>query len=279
MVGPFEVIVVDDGSTDGTVDVCRRQPAVRYLRQENQGPGMARNLGAFTSGARFLAFVDDDCIPRRGWLCALEGALKRDPNILVGGPEINLHPGNAYADASHALLDFVYARYNADHLDASFLASCNLAMTRDHFWSVGGFPSERFHMYAEDRILCARWRASGRRIVYLEAAAVDHDHASDLRGFCQQHRTYGRGAWLYHQWCCEAERSFGNGAYYWKMLFHSLRNPSGWTGVRRCALLILSQVMSAVGYWEESRFPLPATSGATLKTATEFNPASKSLAQ
>src|SRR5687767_11645745 len=70
MSAEYEVIVVDDGSSDGTVAIAEHAPGVKLLRQDRLGPGEARNTGARVARGRVLAFTDADCRPIPGWLRA-----------------------------------------------------------------------------------------------------------------------------------------------------------------------------------------------------------------
>jgi GT2 family glycosyltransferase len=72
---PLEIIVVDDGSTDGTEQICRDLPGVRYLRQSNRGVSAARNYGAAQARGEWLAFVDSDDLWRPGKLAVQLAAL------------------------------------------------------------------------------------------------------------------------------------------------------------------------------------------------------------
>jgi glycosyltransferase involved in cell wall biosynthesis len=63
----YEVIVVDDGSTDDTAEIAK-QHAVRIIRQSNGGPAAARNAGVRSARGTLLAFTDADCVPSTSWL-------------------------------------------------------------------------------------------------------------------------------------------------------------------------------------------------------------------
>jgi GT2 family glycosyltransferase len=198
----FEVIVVDDGGAtplDAVVDGVRNDVVVTLLRQANAGPAAARNVGAERAGGRYLVFTDDDCEPDAGWLDALSRRFDVEPDVMVGGRTVNALRENVYSEASQTILDLVYRHYNRDPLNARFVASNNLALPAEDFRDVGGFDTSFPSAGGEDRELCRRWIATGRRIVFEPEAVVLHAHALSTKAFFRQHFEYGRGAFRFHQ--------------------------------------------------------------------------------
>ncbi len=200
--GGFEVLVVDDGS-DPPLEIERTRYDrldLHLLRQENAGPGGARNLGMARARGRWVAFTDDDCRPSVDWLVALARRVESAPDVLVGGRILAAGPSTTFSEANQFITELVYAAQNRDLERARFCASNNLAGPRDLLMELGGFDAVGFEIgAAEDRDLCDRWLAAGGRMIYAREATVVHDHRSTLRGFVEQHFRYGRGAARYHR--------------------------------------------------------------------------------
>lgn len=196
----YEVIVVDDGGDPPAASVVARAPPtlrISQLRQANAGPAAARNLGAASATGNFLAFTDDDCLPQPDWLTAMARALTAYPGCMVGGATVNANVGNLCSATSQLIQDIVYRHYNVDPERARFLASNNLALAAAAFREIGGFdPGFRT---AEDRELCDRWLAGGRRLIYYPPARVAHVRHLTLWSFCRQHFGYGMGAGRFHR--------------------------------------------------------------------------------
>jgi glycosyltransferase involved in cell wall biosynthesis len=137
----FEVVVVDDGSTDSTPEIARAQFSfpLRYIRQQNQGSAAARNRGAQESSGSLLIFIDDDILPEPGYIAGLVAEHQRYPRIVGMGTCLPFIQND----------DSLFARIFAYTLDASEsgpegsfvpFTECttnNLSVEREDFFELG----------------------------------------------------------------------------------------------------------------------------------------------
>jgi glycosyltransferase involved in cell wall biosynthesis len=256
----FEVIVVDDGSTSPPAEVVAAfHPLFRLtlVTQDNAGPGAARNTGGAHARGRFLAFTDDDCLPAGQWLTALAARFAEAPQQAIAGRTINALPQNPFATASQIIIDMVHAYYNADHRQARFSASNNLALPAEMFRSLGGFD-EAFRT-SEDRDSIDRWLHHGHRLIYAPEVLVYHAPLLTWGGYCRLHFNYGRGAFRFHQ--ARARRGCGpfrpDLKFHWhvltslpRMLDHRHKKDA----FSLALLLAAWQVANTAGYvWENMK--------------------------
>ncbi|MEM9433956.1 MAG: glycosyltransferase [Pseudomonadota bacterium] len=247
----YEVVVVDDGSPVPLASVCEKYgDRVRCLRQSNAGPATARNHGAQSSDARFIAFTDDDCEPATDWLSQLVKAHGGNDNRLVGGAVVNALPNDTYASASQALCDFLYDYFGASDGTMPFFTSNNIGMSRVGYERLGGFNQTFERAAAEDRDFGLRWRDMGGEMVFAQDAVIDHFHAMTFRKYWRQHSNYGAGAFRLHQ-VLEERSSDQNKreplSFYMKLILWPIRSGR-LDRIHLSALMLLSQVAMVAGY-------------------------------
>ena len=251
--GPFEVLVVDDGNADRLerqLEPPPGPPEIKWVRlPENRGPAEARNAGARAARGRFLAFIDDDCLADPAWLARLYAAAVADSGAAVGGRIVDGSDGNRYCAADQAILDVVYAHYNADPSHARFFSTANLAVPADAFRETGGFdPAYRT---SEDREFCARWLAAGRRMVYAPDAVAVHAAASSLGRFWRRHYAFGRGAYRFrsrHARSAGDRITLESSEFYRRLVFSPMTRLAPPKGAAIAALIVVSQIASALGF-------------------------------
>lgn len=143
---PIEIIVVDDGSDDGSVEWLRdTHPDVRLIEQQNAGPGAARNRGAAEARGEYLAFLDsDDIWP--SWALATYRevlAVHERPSLLFARyRDFADRPDFGAADPVTAE---VYPHFAASHQVAAFAGAGMMAIRRDAFERTEGFPEDRLN--------------------------------------------------------------------------------------------------------------------------------------
>jgi O-antigen biosynthesis protein len=185
----YEVILVDDGSTDNTKEIAARFPDVRYVYQTNHGLSHARNHGAAIAKGEVFAYTDSDCMADPEWLYYLMGTLLSGSYGGVGGPNVSPPAQNwiqacvaaAPGGPSHVLLTDTVAEH---------IPGCNMAWYRWAFEGVGGFDPE-YHKAGDDVDFCWRVQQAGHAIAFSPAAVVWHHRRFTLKAFRKQQEGYG----------------------------------------------------------------------------------------
>ena len=165
----FEVIVVDDGSTDATADIAREYD-VRLIRTESQGLSAARNTGMRAATGEFVAYLDDDAYPDPHWLQYLASAFARDGHVGVGGPNVP-PPGDGpiaecVANAPGGPVHVLLSDREAEHIPG-----CNMAFRKTCLEAIGGFDPQ-FRTAGDDVDVCWRLQERGWTLGFHPAAMV-----------------------------------------------------------------------------------------------------------
>ena len=185
----YEVILVDDGSTDDTVRVAAHYPTVRTISQQNLGLSAARNTGILAATGEIVAFTDSDCRADEDWLYYVVGDLLKTDACAIGGhnfppPEdspiagcVAVSPGGP----AHVMLD----DRNAEHIPG-----CNMAFWRWALEEIHGFDAQ-FRAAGDDVDVCWRLLQRGHKIAFSHAGFVWHYRRNTVAAYLRQQRGYG----------------------------------------------------------------------------------------
>lgn len=194
----YEVIVVNDGSTDVTERIAKEYP-FRLISTPNRGLSHARNTGLHLASGEFVAYTDDDAYPDPHWLTYLSDMLQTTSHAGVGGP--NLPPpddgwiaecvANAPGGPIHVLLDDQMAEH---------IPGCNMAFRKTCLESIGGFDPQ-FRAAGDDVDICWRLQEKGWTLGFHPSAVVWHHRRNSVRTYWRQQRGYGQAeALLERKW-------------------------------------------------------------------------------
>jgi GT2 family glycosyltransferase len=185
----YEVIVVDDGSRDGSAAIADRFDC-RVIRTPNHGLSSARNTGLAAATGDIVAYIDDDAYPDPHWLAYLAAAFRRADHAGIGGPNI-APPGdgflaecvtNAPGNPVHVLLTDQVAEH---------IPGCNMAFRKSALEAVGGFDTQ-FRVAGDDIDVCWKIQEAGGTLGFSAAAMVWHHRRGELKTYWRQQLGYGR---------------------------------------------------------------------------------------
>ncbi len=185
----YDVIVVDDGSTDATAEIARKYP-FRIIRTENQGLSTARNTGLQAATGEIVAYIDDDAYPDPDWLNYLAVTFRTTDHVGVGGPNIP-PPGDGLIADCVAVAPGGPTRVLVSDREAEHIPGCNMAFRKSCLESIGGFDA-KFRVAGDDVDVCWRLQERGWSLGFSPAAVVWHHRRNSVKSYWRQQKAYGK---------------------------------------------------------------------------------------
>ena len=207
----YEVIVVDDGSTDATPEIAQRYSGFHYLRQSNHGLSVARNSGIAASRGEIIAFTDSDCRADEDWLNYLVSDLLEHGFHGIGGHNF-LPPDDSWVAAAVMASPGGPAHVMLTDRDAEHVPGCNMAFYKWVLEDIGGFDPV-FRKAGDDVDVCWRLLERGHRIGFSAAGFVWHYRRSNVAAYLRQQSGYGEAEALLAHKHPEYFNAFGVGMW------------------------------------------------------------------
>ncbi|MBK1439838.1 glycosyltransferase [Parapedobacter sp. ISTM3] len=186
----FEVLVVEDGSTDRcewVVETYDGKLDIKYIYKENSGPGQARNLGIELATGDYLIFLDSDCVLPPHYIETVKRSLSQDYADAFGGPDSAKEDFTAVQRAiNYSMTSFFTTggiRGGNEKMEKFHPRSFNMGYSREVYGKTGGFSAMRF---GEDIDMSIRIIGLGFRTKLIREAYVYHRRRTNLQRFFKQ---------------------------------------------------------------------------------------------
>jgi GT2 family glycosyltransferase len=193
----YEVIVVNDGSSDATPEIASRYP-FRMISVPNGGLSAARNLGLHAATGEIVAYTDADARVDPHWLSHLVQPFIESDVAGVGGPNV-VPPDDGWVAQCVARSPGGPVHVMLDNTEAEHIPGCNMAFRKSALESMGGFDPT-YIKAGDDVDICWRLQEHGYRLGFAPGALVWHHHRASIRAYWQQQVGYGEGeSFLQHR--------------------------------------------------------------------------------
>lgn len=186
----YEVIVVNDGSTDTSLAIAERYTHCRIISQPNKGLSVARNVGAQNATGEIIAYTDSDCVADPDWLAYLVAKMEVSDLAACGGPNFP-PPEDSLVPAAVAVSPGGPTHVLLTDDVAEHIAGCNMAFRRDALLRLGGFDPI-YRAAGDDVDICWRFQDAGYTIGFSAAAVVWHFRRNTVKAYLSQQRGYGK---------------------------------------------------------------------------------------
>ena len=194
----FEMIICDDGSTDDTYDRIKKwtnevQFSLKYFKQNNLGPGAARNYGVKNSNGELIVFIDSDCEADKDWLKIIYDCYRENMFDAFGGPDDSKDDFSLIQKAINFSMTSFFTTggirgHKKNMVTKFFPRSHNMGVKKILFNKVGGFGSLR---HGQDIELSNKIYNSGAKVKLLIDAVVYHRRRTTLKKFFRQVYNWG----------------------------------------------------------------------------------------